>query len=283
MPPPARAAAADSPESSPSTLSSPSARTSGPDPTASRPEPSPLPDLDAPGPGQLGKIARLPKSIREDLNRRLLNGETGPKLLDWLNHEPQVQSVLRDLFAGRPINQPNLSHWRTGGFRDWLAHQELLRRVQALTESTQELSPSAARALTEQISIKFVAASLLDLPAYLQLDTHPPSEFRRLEQIVALLTHLRRSDHQAAKFHLERERLALIKRRVRHDTHIEKGKHRREVTLADYRKVFGIPDPEDEPAPSAPSKQPHPTPALPATGSSEDAPEAESQDEQGGA
>ena len=234
--------------------------------------------MDAPGPGQLGKIARLPKSIREQLNRRLLNGEPGPKLLRWLNHEPQVQAVLQDLFAGRPINQPNLSHWRTGGFRDWLAHQALLRRVQTLIESAQELSPSAARALTEQISIKFVAASLLDLPAYLQLDSHPPAEFRRLEQIVALLTHLRRSDHLAAKLHFERERLALAKRRVRHDTHIEKGKHLRKVTMADYRAVFGIPDPEDEPGPEDYAAPLDITPALPAPGSSDDPPEVPAQD-----
>ena len=40
-----------------------------------------------------GKIARLPRHIRGQLNRRLQNGEEGNTLLEWLNALPKVQEV----------------------------------------------------------------------------------------------------------------------------------------------------------------------------------------------
>jgi len=79
-----------------------------------------------------GKIARLPLALREELNRRLQNGELSPALLPWLNQLPEVQALLAQFFAGRPISRQNLSEWRLGGYRDWLKLQErqlLIRRI----------------------------------------------------------------------------------------------------------------------------------------------------------
>jgi hypothetical protein len=41
-----------------------------------------------------GKIARLPLALREELNRRLREGEGGRTLLAWLNASPAVRAVL---------------------------------------------------------------------------------------------------------------------------------------------------------------------------------------------
>ena len=66
-----------------------------------------------------GKIARLPLSIRDQLNRRLLDNEPGPSLLAWLNSLPEVQALLAADFASQPISPANLSHWKGGAYRDW--------------------------------------------------------------------------------------------------------------------------------------------------------------------
>jgi len=63
-----------------------------------------------------GKIARLPRKIREQLNRRLENGEPGNRLVEWLNSLPEVQKVLAADFDGEPVSEPNLSRWRQGGY-----------------------------------------------------------------------------------------------------------------------------------------------------------------------
>ena len=41
-----------------------------------------------------GKIARLPVELREELNRRIRNGEPGTGLIEWLNGLPEMQAVL---------------------------------------------------------------------------------------------------------------------------------------------------------------------------------------------
>jgi hypothetical protein len=59
-----------------------------------------------------GKIARLPRAVRTQLNGRLGNGEPGPELLDWLNGLPEVRKVIQSQFDGTPISKQNLSEWR---------------------------------------------------------------------------------------------------------------------------------------------------------------------------
>src|ERR1035441_615190 len=71
-----------------------------------------------------GKIARLPRDIRSQLNTRLQDGQDGPQVLPWLNSLPEVKKVLAARFDDRPINEQNLSDWRQGGYEDWLAHED---------------------------------------------------------------------------------------------------------------------------------------------------------------
>jgi hypothetical protein len=56
-----------------------------------------------------GKIARLTRPIRDELNRRLQDGEPGVRLVAWLNGLPETQKILQVDFGGRPISEQNLS------------------------------------------------------------------------------------------------------------------------------------------------------------------------------
>jgi hypothetical protein len=90
---------------------------------------------------RVGKIARLPKQIRDELNRRLDDGIPGVDLVRWLNTLPEVQKILVERFGGRPLNNQNLTEWRRGGYAEWAGSrngqtqwQDLLERGQALTQ-----------------------------------------------------------------------------------------------------------------------------------------------------
>ena len=50
-----------------------------------------------------GKIARLPKPVRDELGRRLQDGQPGKELVNWLNSLPAVQDVLKEQFAAHII------------------------------------------------------------------------------------------------------------------------------------------------------------------------------------
>lgn len=85
-----------------------------------------------------GKIARLPHALREEINTRLLDGESGSEILPWLNEQADVIQECEAHFEGIPISAQNLSEWRTGGYREWVN-----RRIKL--ESTKSLAAYSAK------------------------------------------------------------------------------------------------------------------------------------------
>jgi hypothetical protein len=83
-----------------------------------------------------GKIARLPRGIRDELNQRLEDGEPGVRLVGWLNGREDVQEVLRAHFKGQPISEQNLSQWTQGGFEEWRRQEESQVAMRGLVEES---------------------------------------------------------------------------------------------------------------------------------------------------
>ena len=73
------------------------------------------------------KIARLPHALREQLNQRLLDNQSAPQILPWLNETAALKYP-------HAINDGNLSEWRCGGFADWLEKQDRVERTKQLAE-----------------------------------------------------------------------------------------------------------------------------------------------------
>lgn len=153
-----------------------------------------------------GKIARLPKAVREELNRRLADGEPGKRLVAWLNSIPEVRTVLAAEFAGRPITENNLSEWKSGGFREWERQQELLATARTLAEQADELRESAGR-LTDHLAMVLTVRLAEALRAGESLgEGEQAKELRCLRALCAEVVELRRGDHSAARLRLEQER-----------------------------------------------------------------------------
>jgi len=86
-----------------------------------------------------GKIARLPHAVREELNRRMEDGEAGVKVLAWLNGLPEVQAILRAEFGGKAIGKQNLWAWRHGGYRDWVMRRDAMELALRFREEAKEI------------------------------------------------------------------------------------------------------------------------------------------------
>ena len=88
----------------------------------------------------------MPFLVREELNRRLRDGETGKVLVGWLNALPEVREVVEALFGGKVIREQNLSDWRKGGYRDWLEREERLELTVRMGEEVAEEKRRPGRA-----------------------------------------------------------------------------------------------------------------------------------------
>lgn len=156
-----------------------------------------------------GKIARLSAEIRDELNRRLHNGERGRSLLEWLNGLPQTQQILASAFGGRPINHVNLTAWRAGGYQAWLArHETFLQTCQQPTEAVKWTDPSQKITghLTGMVAARY-AAALMDWDGQITLGFR--QKLRALERLSQSAVRLRRGDLTAARINLDHECLEL--------------------------------------------------------------------------
>jgi len=188
-----------------------------PQPSASETVSSPAAALQTPLPGaagpaslrtRIGKIARLPLAIREQLNYRLLDNERAAPLVSWLNALPEVQAMLAEIFAGRPITEDSIYEWKQGGFTDWIAHQNSFAQVRALAEQVEEMEPSKSAALDDHLA-SLILANLLRA---LQPGGQPNPQ--TLHALVADVQVLRRSSSQAARLCLDQQHLELERHRV---------------------------------------------------------------------
>ena len=181
-----------------------------------------------------GKIARLPHHLRDQLNQRLHNGESGVDLIKWLNTLPEVQAILAEHFNGVPISPQNLSEWNHGGFLDWLTTQEVLEDAREFAANTAELpgftDGELANALSHAITARY-AVLLGKMP--LDGPINP--------DLLARFNLLHRLDRHVARIQRRTDR-------ARKEPQVEAQAERR---------------PQPAPAPAAPAARAAATPPLP--------------------
>ena len=154
-----------------------------------------------------GKIARLPKAVQEQLNRRLDDNEPGQRLAAWLNSLPEVQSVITAEFGGLAIREQNLSEWRKGGYRDWQRRQErcdLLRQMQAEAGDLGAIMDGAA--LNRHLSLTLMADLALAMREVIEQTGDVQERALCLAQLAGKFAQLRREESNADRVRVARER-----------------------------------------------------------------------------
>lgn len=175
-------------------------------------EPGPIAaDEDAPvsnlqSRARIGKIARLPLAVKDELNDRLADGEQGDSILRWLNGHPDVIEVLKKSFGGRPILKQNLSAWRRGGHEDWIRHGEALRFMARMSREAHELSLTSRQDSLNETAAQLLAVRVASV-VHATRDIKDWSKPRHLDQLLSMcaaVAALRRGDHAAERLRLEK-------------------------------------------------------------------------------
>src|SRR2546427_4174833 len=130
-----------------------------------------------------GKIARLPHEIREQLNHRLRDGHQAKSVLSWLNALPEVRSVLKSEFSGRPVSPVNLTEWKNGGYRDWLVRQHALELIRNLDDEHGLGDKSPKGAFTPRFSHWVALHLAATAQAVLAVQEDPEIRWARLGQV----------------------------------------------------------------------------------------------------
>jgi hypothetical protein len=155
-----------------------------------------------------GKIARLPRAVRQQLNTHLDDGMEGEPLLAWVNGLPETQALLREKFDGKAINPQNLSDWRQGGYQDWLRARERIELAQQLEEQAQDLEqPEGTPRLSgERLGLILTIELAAKVKQWQAGAEEPRERWRQLRELLRELSQLRRDDNQAHRTRIAQEK-----------------------------------------------------------------------------
>ena len=128
-----------------------------------------------------GKVARLPKPVRDKINLMLLDGLAYARIISVLGED------------GKMLNEDNIANWKSGGYQDWLAEQKVLeemriRRDYAI-EFVRENEGATLHEATNKMATAQIRAVLRDLGAItLQkaLEKNPDNYLRLLNTLARL-------------------------------------------------------------------------------------------------
>ena len=156
---------------------------------------------------RIGKIARLPHDIREQLNVRLRDGHSGPEIIQWVNELPQCRQMLAQKFGGRPIDEGNLYEWRHGGYEEWLWNEDRRDQLQSAFEHVAKLDAIGdGSKVAEQLGA-IVAAELTRALNFLEGISDMNDRWCRLREISRELTRFRRENCNNQRLRLAEQRL----------------------------------------------------------------------------
>lgn len=92
-----------------------------------------------------GKIDSFPHAIREEVCRRLHDGQVGREILAWLHSQEDVLRVLDEQWEEQPVSQQNLSEFRNSanGYAGWLERRDRAARIKDLSQYAFHLAEGA--------------------------------------------------------------------------------------------------------------------------------------------
>ena len=159
-------------------------------------------------PSRNGKIARLPLEIREYVNELLRSNHTYAHISDELAK------------AGHPnLSAANISHWKHGGYIDWLREQQQLETRLALAKALENCTRSADVHRLQQNAIALAADQLslimlnFDAQRALAVLSQRPELFPKF--VAALDTLSRCTTNLAKSLDLTQDRATILRDQLR--------------------------------------------------------------------
>jgi hypothetical protein len=151
-----------------------------------------------------GKIARLPKAIRDRLNQQILDGVPGKDLVRWLNGLDDVVDTLVRHFNATRVTEQNLSEWKQGGYQDWLKQQEQRDWVRRLSEEAEDVvEDSGVMPWMERVGAMFEIKLGKVVEALQQQQVETPEQMAGLIQLSRELARHRHLSQEAARWRKE--------------------------------------------------------------------------------
>jgi len=149
-----------------------------------------------------GKFARLPAKIREEVNKQLLDGKSGPSILAWLKTNGFMD-----------LTEQNLSEWRKGGYQDWLKSEGQMAKIRERAELAMRMAQAAGGDSLGQSIVTRIAGDLDE-----KLDALAENDLLKLRPLLDSILFAEKLKLEKRKLSQKDEVIAITRDKFHRDT-----------------------------------------------------------------
>jgi hypothetical protein len=186
-------------------------------------------------PHRRGKVARLPKLLRDQINQMLRDGHSYHHILEKLKTIPDAATI--------PISKQNLSRWKFGGYLDWLAQQEWREDLHDRQADALQLLEDPTGSRFQEVSLQIAAMRIFELLQRLQASTLsanlqdlPPGFLRLLAVLPRITREALRYQKYRDACHRARAQLQAL-----HDPKRKLNDDERRAIVRNVDEILGLP------------------------------------------
>jgi len=161
-----------------------------------------------------GKIARLPKAMRDVVNLMLRDGATSAAIIKALEQAKGNGATAAD---GLPIeipNEQNLTNWKDGGYQDWLLEQQRLDDMKFKREMALEIVRQNEGSKIHEAALQLASSQLYEVISEFDLASLKDLLHEKPENFADLVNSLAKLSKGALEIEKFKEHVAESKRRI---------------------------------------------------------------------
>jgi hypothetical protein len=143
-----------------------------------------------------GKVARLSKEMRDQINQKLQDGLKYGEVSQWLVDQGE-----------KGIDEAHLCVWYQGGYAEWLKQRNKLEETRVRSEFAMDYAKENGTGAFEEATLRMAGAQLFDIVCEFDLETLKSMFEEKPEQYVKFLNAFTRLCHGSLNFEKLKELL----------------------------------------------------------------------------
>ena len=145
-----------------------------------------------------GRIARLPKALRDQVNNWILDGVSYPDIIQRLGED------------GQGLRPNNLYQWKKNGHQNWLLQREFLAEITSKSEFSADIASAPDSLRLHEAGLRIAGSQILDhfMRFGVGSETAGPPSQSQTEQLSRLCNALSRLSREAVHFQKYRDEIA---------------------------------------------------------------------------
>lgn len=171
-----------------------------------------------------GKIARLPKTLRDAVNLALLDGASASRVIQIITDAKAHGATNGDGTEIEIPNDQNITNWRDGGYADWLKENQRLDDMRAKREFALRIVSENEGGKIHEAGLNLAASQIFELLQDFDVSAMKDKLAENPEEFSKIVSALARISKEALGFEKYRELVAEQKRKINDALNAAKGK-----------------------------------------------------------